>query len=223
MKKVDIGPVCERGEELISFLYGESNEHEARDFEKHLQHCGECESEMISFGQLRDSIGVWKQEALSGYTPAEVSNAIQTTRNRSALAALRGFFDLSPLWLKGAVAFASVLFVLFAVLAIDRLRMEQRPIETVQKTSPPQQVDKSREKTLPEKTASIAQVPEQIAVNKSEAPKSRDNKRVGRQTQLAGSRRPLSKWEREQLAADLGLITRGDEEGLELLGDRINQ
>jgi len=33
----------------------------------------------------------------------------------------------------------------------------------------------------------------------------------------------LSRSEREQLAADLRLITPGDEEGLDLLGDRINQ
>ena len=43
------------------------------------------------------------------------------------------------------------------------------------------------------------------------------------QTQLTVGRRPLSKSEREQLAADLRLTMRGDEEGLDLLGDNINQ
>lgn len=41
--------------------------------------------------------------------------------------------------------------------------------------------------------------------------------------QLAGNRRPLSKSEREQLAADLRLITPDDEEDFDLFGDRINR
>jgi hypothetical protein len=227
MKKVNVGPACKRGEELISFLYGESNESEARDFEMHLQHCSECESEIASFGQLRESIGEWKHEALSGSTPSEVRGTIQTPRNRSALAALRGFFDLSPLWLKGSVAFACLLFCLFAVMAIGRLRMEQLPIETVktgESLSTLQPVDKSEEKAIEKQSGSKPQAGQQVSsAGKTEAPKSAGNKRVGRQIQLAGSRRPLSKLEREQLAADLGLTTRGDEEGLQLLGDRINQ
>ncbi len=227
MKPVNITRACERGEELITFLYGESNEREARDFEKHLQHCGECKSEVTSFGQLRGSIGEWKQEALSGFEPSEVPKAIQTKRSRSALAALRGFFDLSPLWLKATVAFACVLFCLFAVLAIGRLRIEQRPVEIVKRGDAiytPQDVDRFVEKALKEKSVSPQQSPEQRTVAvKTTAPKSPGNKPSGHPTQLAGSRRPLSKSEREQLAVDLRLVRRGDEEGLDLLGDRINQ
>ena len=49
-------PTCERSDELISFFYGEANEHEAAQFEKHLQVCAHCQNEMSSFGQIRESI-----------------------------------------------------------------------------------------------------------------------------------------------------------------------
>ena len=41
--------------------------------------------------------------------------------------------------------------------------------------------------------------------------------------QFAKSKRPLSRAEREQLAADLRLLSTQEDEQLHLLGDRINQ
>jgi hypothetical protein len=40
---------------------------------------------------------------------------------------------------------------------------------------------------------------------------------------MAKSRRPLSRAEREQLAADLRLLSTQEDDGLNLLGDRINR
>ena len=42
-------------------------------------------------------------------------------------------------------------------------------------------------------------------------------------SQMVKSRRPLSRAEREQLAAELRLLSNDDDAGLTLLGDRINQ
>src|ERR1700737_1380706 len=133
MKSITIAPTCGRENDLISFLYGEAGESEAHDFEKHLQHCNVCKSEIASFGRLRGSIGAWKQEALTGFAAAQRPSQFEASRKRSALAALGEFFDLSPLCLKGAVAFATVLFFLFAVLAMGRLRTEPAPPLTAAK------------------------------------------------------------------------------------------
>ena len=230
MKTEKIAPICERGDDLISFLYGEADEPEAREFEEHLQHCSGCKAELASFGQLRTSIGSWKQEALAGFASGRTS--IETVRKRSAVAALRKFFDLAPLWMKGALAFASVLFCLFAVVAMSRLRMEQRPPETAGRKKDavytPQDVDRIVKQALEQQRSVLPVTPQATgqdsAVAAGPKPQRNPSNRIGgRSLQLAGSRRPLSRSEREQLAADLRLITPGDEEGLDLLGDRINQ
>src|SRR4030095_5112531 len=108
-------PACERGNDLIAFLYGEANEQEAQDFEKHLGMCRDCRSEMASFGYIRESIGVWKEEGMAGFVSPQV---VAPVRQKSALAALREFFNLSPLWMKGAIGFAGVLFCVMAVLVV---------------------------------------------------------------------------------------------------------
>ena len=51
----------------------------------------------------------------------------------------------------------------------------------------------------------------------------RVSKQVTKSAEWAKVRRPLSKSEREQLAADLRLLSGKDEDTLNLLGDRINQ
>src|SRR5436190_15689914 len=98
---------CERGEDLVSFLYGEISQPEAQDFETHLQLCRECSTEIASFRDVRESVNRWKQEALGGF----VSPRVFAQRKKSAFAAFQEFFALSPFWLKGAVGFAAVLFL----------------------------------------------------------------------------------------------------------------
>ncbi|HEX7773433.1 MAG TPA: hypothetical protein VF435_13505, partial [Pyrinomonadaceae bacterium] len=66
-----------------------------------------------------------------------------------------------------------------------------------------------------------AQQPQVDVVEKSPKPKKSRNSTAA---ELAKSRRPLSKAEREQLAADLRLLsTDDDDESLNLIGDQINQ
>ena len=48
-------------------------------------------------------------------------------------------------------------------------------------------------------------------------------KRVAASTQIAKSKRPLSRAERDQLAADLRLLSNQDDARLNLIADRINQ
>src|SRR2546425_11077060 len=119
--------VCERANELISFLYGELGEKDSRRFERHLHECARCESEFAAFGQIRKSIVSWRDETLGA---AWVPDAVKERRlaamtvlpgnqtKPSALAAIRQFFNLSPRWMKRAAAFASPLFCVFATLSV---------------------------------------------------------------------------------------------------------
>ena len=218
MNEIQNSPGCERASDLIAFLYDEADEREARDFQLHLQQCSSCREEVASFGDVRHSITAWRDEALSGF----VSTPVRTQpKTKSALAALRQFFDLSPLWLKGATALAAVAFCVLVGLALFRSNNNQVPSTKVYTA---QDVDRMVKDALaqqarvqpPEQTPS----PESVALN---PPKSKPkSSRVSSPAQFARSQRPLSKEEREQLAAELRLSS-DDDATLHLLGDRINQ
>ena len=115
MNEMNNSPGCERASDLIAFLYDEASESEKRDFELHLKECAGCRQEVASFGLVRESITAWRDEALSGFVSTPLA---ATAPKKSALAALRQFFDLSPLWLKGATAFAVLALCVLAALAI---------------------------------------------------------------------------------------------------------
>jgi hypothetical protein len=212
---------CGRGNELISVLYGEATEREAVDFQQHAQICATCKAEMASFGQLRESIDAWRFEALSGFATPQVAVSEQFQRNKSALAALREFFDLSPLWLKGATAFASLLFVVLAVLAFARLKTPEPPITNVNRAIyTKEEMNQIVQKALDEQKTSLLA---SMQSRKESEPPPIDPPLRRETAPRAKGRRPLSRWEREQLAADLRLIEQDEDDGLELLGDRINQ
>lgn len=214
-------PGCERASDLIAFLYDEANESEKRDFELHLKECVGCRQEVDSFGFVRESITAWRDEALSGF----VSTPLATTATKkSALAALQQFFDLSPLWLKGATAFAVLAFCVLAALAIFHRAERDNPASSAKKPDAiytQEDVDRLVKQALVNHESSnqpALAIKEPVRTVQSLKPK-----RVPAQNQFAKSRRPLTRAEREQLAADLRLLSNDDEAGLTLIGDRINQ
>lgn len=217
MKEMDLSSTCERAGELVSVLYGEAGERERRDFEVHMKQCGSCRKEFAAFAQVRESIGEWRDEALSGFVPAHVAPA---PVRKSALAAWRQFFDLSPLWLKGAVGFGAVVFCVLAALAFVRLTPTDNPV-TVATANPDavytkQDVDRAVQEALAKKQREQpVPEPEPTIVVQSPTPR---NSNVAKAEPKA--RRPFSKAEREQLAAELRLITNDDEADLDLLDDR---
>jgi hypothetical protein len=225
MNQTNNNESCERADDLISVLYGEANEREALEFQQHLQLCTMCQTEMTSFGQLRESIDAWKVEALSGFT-TQHAPMTESRRSKSAFVALREFFDLSPLWLKGVTAFAALLFVVFAVIAFGRFKTAEPTLTSAKSDAiyTEEQKNVIVQKALEEQKASLlaALQPKSEEVKPS-TPVNRPH-RTGGSTQLAKGRRPLSRWEREQLAADLRLLQQSDDDdGLELLSDRINK
>jgi hypothetical protein len=218
---------CERGNDLISFLYGEVDEREALDFEGHLKFCRECQSEFASFGSVRQSIGLWREEALSGFVSPQV---VMPVRQKSALAALREFFDLSPMWLKGAVGFAAILLCVMAI-ALVMSKKNAQPIVEVAKNPEAkyteQQLRESVDKALQEQqqkftaTTVASRSEKELAAPQPKPVKVNVSRPVNRSTQWV--RRSLSKSEREQLAADLRLLSTSDEDSLTLIGEKINQ
>jgi hypothetical protein len=153
---------------------------------------------------------------------------------RSALAALREFFNLSPLWMKGAVGFAAVLFCVMAVIVVSRLQQNgPEPVASIP-AAPAQtreQLDalvqqrvqeelERREQVEKSKGQSEATIVRNANIEQSRPFKKRESVAVNSLNHSA--RRPLSKIEREQLAMDLGLVSSNDSD-LDLLEDNINQ
>ena len=208
---------CERASDLMAFLYHEMDERETREFRQHLEQCDHCRKEAASLGVVRESIIAWRDEALAGF----VSTPVTTKPRKSAIAALRQFFDLSPLWLKGATAFAMVAFFVLAGLVVVKLRTSNTPVIETNAKYTEQDVNRIVKEALAQQQNTNKPVETAAAVN-VESPKPKKSK-VAAPSQLAKSRRPLSKAEREQLAADLRLLSTSDDSSLYLLGDRINQ
>ena len=241
MYKIPDVPTCKRGTDLIAFLYGETDELAAQDFERHLLNCAECESELGAFKQIRSSAVAWRQESLGAATASWVAAPRAADRasdpgKPSAIAAVRKFFELSPLWMKGSVAFASVLFCALFVLALAHLFQSpplvvagdekrytekelQAKIEDVLKSGLPDREAQNREaQKLPVLPSVAADSDQQVKSRRRGTNPS--SARVPTHPQV--KRGPLTKSEREQLAADLRLIFPHDDTDLDLLWDGIN-
>lgn len=219
MNEMDYSPTCERADDLLSVLYGEAGEREQRDFELHLKQCANCRAEFASFALVRESIGDWRDEALSGFVSAHATPPVK----KSALAALRQFFDLSPLWLKAAVGFAAVAFCALAALAVWRSQATDKPVQ-VAETNPAavytkEDLDRAVQEALANQQGE-QRVDEPKLATVAESPKP-ESTSVAKSEPRA--RRPFSRAEREQLAADLRLLSSDDEEDLDQFDDRINR
>lgn len=237
MYKIPDAPNCGRGNDLIAFLYGEIDEPAARDFERHLMNCADCESELGAFKQIRSTAVAWRQETVGAATAHSVSASPAIGRapdlgKPSAMAAFRQFFDISPLWLKGSIAFASVLLCMVSALALAHLFENPKSVVAGNEK---QYTEKELQTKIEEALKSGLQDRETqkpsplppVASNNNQQLKpqrrglNRSSERVGVSPRVGRS--PLTKSEREQLAADLRLILPQDETDLDLLSDGINQ
>ena len=216
---------CDRELDLLSYLYGELDESQSSSFEKHLRQCGECESELASFGPIHRAIATWKLQSVVGTLPATAVVSV-STRRKSALAAFKEFFNLAPLWTRAAVTVAVLAFFVLLGLVGVNLKSATGSKETA---------------SLPaEKEYSQREVDEIVdaAVRKNKAVSNSENvvhehtattvaprKFVYTTPKLkeeVGNRRPLTRSERDQLAADLRLTISKDDNNADLLGEGIN-
>ena len=210
---------CSREADLVSFLYNEMSDAEKSDFQRHLHGCGECSAQFASFSDVRSGIATWKNETIVQHVPAMNAAQFAGERAPSALAALREFFTLSPVWLKGAVAVASLLFCLLAGFAVLRLRDTAPPNVAInQPTKSPVNVETPQpNRTTPEESLDIADAGTSIP-----SPTTATSPRRQQVAAKQGAK-PLSRVERQELAADLRLIEPRGEADVELLSDQINQ
>ncbi len=231
MRTMNERPVCHRSEDLVTYLYNEASAAEAQDFASHVEACEACRAEFAVFSQVHESILLWRNEALgSAFSPApqvapvlaeattDSRQFVRHARKLPALAALREFFSVSPLWLRGATAFAALLLCALALLAVSRL--SQRPNQVVINQAP------SSEDSKKQFDAAVAQEVkrrmDQLNSKELPAPTTATKPRLNetsRRIQLASNSaqpraRGLTRAEREQLAADLRLTPGRDEEEL---------
>jgi Putative zinc-finger len=232
MKELN-APNCGRENDLVAFLYGELTEKESQIFRRHLHDCAACSTELATFQTIRESVLTWRNESLGGVMSPSPHVDSSPTRlvpgKPSAAAALREFFNLAPLWMKGALAFASILFCLFAGLAVAHLRSTPPAATATNQggsANSEQQLNAMVEKRVQEELRRINAPADKGPPSPSnvlavvQAPRRRVQSEVANNRK---ARRPLSKTEREQLAADLRLISGRKESELDLLDDGINQ
>jgi anti-sigma factor RsiW len=135
---------CGREEELLAYLYGESAPEESADFRRHLADCAACVEELAAFGGVRASVSEWREEVMRSIPALNVAERVAPhasasksetlapegaraveaerthTRKRSASAALREFFSLSPMWLRVGTAAAALVLCALAALTLAR-------------------------------------------------------------------------------------------------------
>jgi hypothetical protein len=122
------GRGCERASELLAYMYGEASPAEAQAFRGHLNDCVVCRDELSAFGDVREAVREWRAETLSVPPALDLQGAFSRApkaerlldRKRSASAALREFFSLSPLWLKAATFAATLAVCALAALTLAR-------------------------------------------------------------------------------------------------------
>jgi len=235
MTKNNERPICHRAEDLVAYLYNEAGEIDAQDFADHAEQCDACRSELALFRQVHESIVLWRNEALGTFSPAsqaaDLAGAtgsvehVPHERKLSALQALRQFFSISPLWLRGATAFAALLLCVLALVVISR---SWRPPAPVAKNSAEEKVytatqfhdavEKAVNEKLSQSEVSAQKSPNVAAGQRqTKLPNQRASRReLANNSVLTRSRgvRGLTPAEREQLAADLLLIPGRDEADL---------
>jgi len=238
MKETNERPVCHRAEDLVTYLYNEAGETESRDFANHARACDACRAELAVFQQVHESISLWRNEALGASFTAGFSSAPVMTetasvqpepRRLSALAALRQFFAVSPLWLRGATAFAALMLCVLAVLAISR--SWNKPVTLSNTQTRNDQITKEQFEAAVAKEVNSRMEKLKTENASHEAgftPGINKGNEKDRTTQLAGTRvkarQPgLTRQEREQLAADLRLIPRDDEDLPFVFSEEPNQ
>jgi anti-sigma factor RsiW len=233
MSNITDASSCAHVNDLVAYLYGETNETDALDFQNHLTSCATCRAELSAFADVRGGITAWRDEALHpivALAPDVVRQrvVVQAATKRSALIALREFFTLSPLWLRGATAFAAVLFVtLLLVTALRFFERSETPVAQQTPTFRPVEAEKapivvkSKDEAIvspPTSTASNKDLPAQVRQTRRVEPNIATRPKSNRN----GNAPVLSNEERSQLS-DLLIAANEDEESVPRLYDLLSE
>jgi hypothetical protein len=246
--EVETTPACARVEDLMAYLYGEADEAEARSFAAHTEHCASCRKELTEFKQVRAAIGEWRAQALGA--PASATTAASSPvvsgpinavpeRKRSALAAIREFFTLSPAWMRAGAAAFGLIFCALVALTVAHYVMQPKTV-TVEKivTVRPseEELNAMVETRMRQKAETLAVAPKDDSsglpptkTDDKEPVRQKPNRAVRQdvagQTKLAGTPGlKISPQESREIARDLRLtIAANDEDDLPRLSDLIDE
>jgi hypothetical protein len=122
---------CERGGELVAYFYGEASAAERESFDAHLARCAACRDELTAFAGVREAVGNWRAEILNNAPALSFADAVASPssarevrresiapQRRSARAAVREFFTLSPAWLRVSMTAAALVVCALVALAV---------------------------------------------------------------------------------------------------------
>jgi len=251
MKDSEVTPtsICTRAEDLVAYLYHEASEREAQDFERHTESCASCKAELAAFAQLRSGISEWRGHALGLVGATASANEVEAVPERakppvrkpSALAALREFFALSPVWLRAATGLAGLAICALVLLAGVRIMQGPRVVfveRSVPATPTQADVDELVAKRVREELAArnnqeelterpiVTPVNEQSSRTPAQSARSNSAQRRGVAQSIGSNRRKparVSTEDYEELARDLQLVPTRDEDDLPRLIDLIDE
>lgn len=120
---------CLFSEQLVSYLYNETNVQEKTKFEAHLKTCSNCANEIAGFSFVRSSVLEWQKEEFSVLKtpefvfPNEKKKVLRETvsaltKEQSWLTQLRKLFSLSPAWATATSAMAVLAVCVGLILVV---------------------------------------------------------------------------------------------------------
>ena len=122
---------CGFAEELVSYLYGETNTADGAAFEAHLDDCAVCADELKAFSGVHFSITDWKAKEFDTLVTPIIEIPYEKTvetKDETAgwLAGLRSLFSLTPGWSLAAASVAILaVFVGIVLFAMNSRRDNQ--------------------------------------------------------------------------------------------------
>lgn len=242
-EKLEQSVACARAEDLVTYLYGEASESEAVEFERHIKQCDSCSNELAAFSRVREDVVEWRNQSLPSFESSHAIAPVLTeapvaARQRSALAALREFFALSPMWMRAATAMAVIVVCALLVFTVAHFTETPTTIVKVVPTGPTQaeldamvkkQAEELRRKEQQEAIASVPEKPSvEVAKGNGAAPTVVSKRSTGSQSSAVAKQQnrvtpdkvKSSQEARQQLAE---LVQRQKEDdGLPRLSDLID-
>ncbi len=111
---IDLSAGCGRKAELLDYLYGEADGRGRAGFEKHLESCDSCQSELGAFGRVRDDLSMWQV----GFAPR---TEFVIPRSKGDL--LRELLGAFPGWVRGAALAGTAAALVLVALSLARTRV----------------------------------------------------------------------------------------------------
>lgn len=227
---------CARAQELVSYLYGEANELEAAEFKLHLEQCALCIEELAGFKGVRQGVQEWRNLSLPSFD-SFVQRAVPE-RKRSALAAIREFFTLAPVWMRAATAMTAVLLCALVVFTARQLYVPRQTVVQVNPAAPTQaqiealvkqRLEAEHRKEQEARAVAPEKPANEVAENNNSAPRSVVKRQPAKTIMLAQQKTRAtmpnqantSQQEARQQLAELVQTTREDD-GLPRLSDLID-